>query len=378
MSPHRLPGRTGRPRPSPRPEGGPPVSSAGGFALIYALLALILLGGLAAAGLLVAATDYRLSRNHQASVSTFYTTDGARNDFLAVQGVPQPSATYVQGHDSVSVTSRALAHLPDGHSVYLVTADGLDRDPAEGGAARRTSGVAVFFPFPMTVPGAFTAVNGLVKEGASGIIDGNDEAPPGACPFGLGEGASSAVAGVAVPPGGYEQHGGKQPVPTGDPPIDDSRTTPDLLDYTGIDWEGLVTESKVVPDARVPGDAWPDFASLPADEWPVIHVTADAFDLTPTHSGRGALILDGDVELQGDFEWDGIILVGGRLTTNGFQEISGTVITGLNRIFPGKNPQASEIGNGTKAFRYNSCDVEAALRGMGWLTEKPATWREII
>lgn len=366
------------PPPSPKPTSGSRGGEAG-FALIFALLALILITALATAGFLLATTDYQATRNHRAAVMTFYSADAGQHDYLATQGVPEPTTTYSYGRDAVTVTSRRLLNLPGGESLYSVAADGLDGNPVDGGARRKTSSVAVFFPFPLTAPGAFTAVNGLVKNGSSGTIDGNDHSTPGPCPYGIGQGSQDAVAGVAVPPNGYTQNGGgKKVVPKGDPPVDDSKTAGELLDYMGIDWEGLVTEETVVPDARIPEDSWPDFSSLPDDEWPVIHVTADEFDLTPTLTGRGAIILDGDVELQGDFTWNGVILAGGRLTTNGFQEISGTVITGLNRIFPGKSPDVSEIGNGSKSFVYNSCDVEAALRAMGWLAEKPGTWRELI
>ena len=219
----RLHGRTARPRPSFRTATEP--SHETGFALIYALLALIILTGLATAGFVLATTDYRISSNHRASVITFYSADAGQQHFLATQGVPEPTMSYSYGDDAVTVTSQRLLNLPGGESLYFVRADGLDQKPYDGGARRKMSTVSVFFPFPMTAPGAFTAVNGLIKNGASGTIDGNDFSLPGQCPYGIGFGNGPAVAGVTVPPKGYVQMGGgPKVVPKGEPPVEDRKS----------------------------------------------------------------------------------------------------------------------------------------------------------
>ena len=78
-------------------------------------------------------------------------------------------------------------------------------------------------------------------------------------------------------------------------------------------------------------------------------------------SGRGLLIVRNDMTISGALQWDGIILVGGTLTSNGNNSVNGAVVTGLN-VLIGENPGVSDVGNGTKTYRYDSCNVAEAGR----------------
>lgn len=343
----------------------------GGFALLAAVLALVAVTGLAAAGFLLANTEYRINQNHRSSVYAFYAADEGMSDVMGEQGVPRSTSTFTYGGGrAATVTSELLLELDSGIRLYEIASNGRHQTPLTG-SMRDLGSVALFTPFPLNVPGAFTAPNGLLKNGSDGTVTGYDVSPFGSCP-----GTGKAVAGVAVPPSGYVQNG-KPEVPQGDPPIDDSQPASQIVKSTGIDWNGLVSEDKVTPDYVVPGDAWPDFSTLPADEWPVIHVTSSDIELHPTHSGRGVIIFDGDVNLNGGFQWDGILLIGGQLTSDGEQTVDGAVFTGLNRAF-GVNVPASDLGNGAKHVRFHHCNVEAAKRAMGWLAPNPGTWFEKI
>ena len=65
--------------------------------------------------------------------------------------------------------------------------------------------------------------------------------------------------------------------------------------------------------------------------------------------------------ISGALQWDGIILVGGTLTSNGSNSVNGAVVAGLN-VLIGENPGVSDVGNGTKTYRYDSCNVAEAGR----------------
>ena len=378
MSEHRTKNRTDRRRaPSPGNDG----LGEEGFALVLSILTLLALTVLAAGGFLLVGTEGDIAHNHLTSLGAFYAADAGHSHFMAENGVPQPTQTFVYGQDTSTVASRLLVHLETGMSVYGVESRGLRPEP-KGGFGRRTVGAtAVYTPFPMNVIGAFVAANGLRKNGVSGSIDGNDQAPPGRCPYGVLNGNQPPTAGATVPTGGYVQSGGGggQLVPDGDPPVDETNPNPSAVGQaTGIDWAALVNETKVTPHVRHPADPWPDFSSLPASEWPVIHVTSPHMDIGPAHSGRGVIILDGDLSFHGNFRWDGIILAGGRLVSDGNQTIKGTIMTGLNTLLGQNVGQASAVGNGQKSFLYHSCNVEAAARSMGWLAEVPGTWYETL
>lgn len=360
--------------------GGTGSREQGGFALLVALLALVALTALSTAGFVLAETDLDVSENHRSSLTTFYTADAGQSQYMAENGVPRPSDVYTYGGGTATVATRRLINMPTGMSVYHVSTRALRTDPG-GGISRRAIGTAaVFTPFPMTVLGAFVAANGLKKNGVSGTIDGNDYAPPTACPYGILDGGQPPVAGVTVPAGGYTQEGGGgQEVPEGDPPVADTLATDyDVAEATGIDWAALVNETKVTPHYRYPEQPWPDFDVLPESEWPVIHVTSQHLDLGPAFSGRGTIILDGNVSFNGNFQWDGIILAGGRIVSDGNQTISGTIMTGLNVALGQNVPESSAVGNGQKSFLYHSCNVEAAARAMGWLAQVPGTWYETL
>lgn len=357
----------------PRRDGfGPHSLEEDGFALLVAILALVGITGLAAAGFLLAGTDYRITQNHRSSVYAFYAADEGMADVMGGQGVPRPVSTYTYaGGREATVTSNAVLKLASGITLYEIAANGRHEAPMAG-SARNLGSVALFTPFPLNVPGALTSPNGLLKQGADGVITGYDQSSPGSCP-----GTGEDVAGVVVPPNGYQQNG-KPDVPTGDPEgIDESQPAPKIIEATEIDWGGLVSEDKVTPDYVVPGDAWPDFSALSGDEWPVIHVKGASQEVQPIHSGRGVIIFDGDAVLKGEFKWDGILLIGGQLISSGNQTVDGAVFTGLNLAF-GINVPESDLGSGEKIFRFHHCNVEAAKRAMGWLAPKPGTWFETM
>jgi hypothetical protein len=80
--------------------------------------------------------------------------------------------------------------------------------------------------------------------------------------------------------------------------------------------------------------------------------------------------------MNGDFSWNGLVLVGGYLTSNGFQTVEGATITGLNELL-GESTPSSDLGNGNKAFRYQSCYLTMASRAaFGGLSEVPGSWFE--
>ena len=66
--------------------------------------------------------------------------------------------------------------------------------------------------------------------------------------------------------------------------------------------------------------------------------------------------------LDGNFNWDGLVLVGGYLTSNGYQTVEGATITGLNELL-GETTPASDLGNGNKEFFYDSFRPAAVVRG---------------
>jgi hypothetical protein len=197
----------------------------------------------------------------------------------------------------------------------------------------------------MPAVAAWTSLSGLLKSGGSGYIGGADNC-----------GGSTPVAGVAVPNApGYTQNGGSS-VPTGSPPILNMGTQSQANGMVGIDWATILGGMALSADLVIPGNGWPSFTN--ANYWPVIYVDQAAAFALPG-SGRGMLIVRNNMTIGGSLQWDGIILVGGTLTSNGNNTISGSLVTGLN-VLLGQAVGASDIGSGTKTIRFDSCNVANA------------------
>ena len=152
----------------------------------------------------------------------------------------------------------------------------------------------------------------------------------------------------------------------GNPPIKSLGTQDQTNAAVKINWDGIKNGSAITADYV---DAWPAASKWnDPNFWPIIHWTGDrVISLPKLHdSQRGMLIIDGDLALSGAVTWDGIILVGGNITSNGNNTVYGAIVTGLDEKI-GEDVISNEIGNGTKIYQYDSCNVEKATASMGSL-----------
>ena len=362
--------------------GGSPHGDAG-FALAGVVLALIALSGLAAAGFLRANTDYRVSASHQAATRAFNLADAARSSFLGRGRLRSDTVTYASPDGRAHAWLEPLLAVDDSSSLYRLTTRGQHQSAEGLQAFRRVSSIVLHKVAGFSVNAAFTAPNGLLKNGTSGDVDGHDFAAPGACSVA----GTEDVAGLAVPPGGFAQSGGNgngngggggTPAGfAGNPAIDDTKSALQLLTETGINWQGLLDGSYAQADYIVSSDGYPDFGTLPSNEWPVILADASNYSVGHNSSGRGTLVVQGDLTIGGNFSWDGLLLVGGKIISNGIERVDGAAFTGLN-MFLGQNVGVTDLGNGNWNYHYDSCNVLNALRALGWPVEEPGTWIEVF
>lgn len=354
-----------------------PNRAQGGFALGMVLLALLGLTALATAGYLLSNTDYRITQNHRASVKAFYVSDAARSDYMGRGKLRGDTVTYTYADGSADLWTTQLINVDDSTTLYQLVSLGQHRSPEGGVANRVTSSVVAHKAVGIAVNAAFTAPAGLVKNGVAGTVNGTDAAQASDCPVG----GTEDVAGLQVPPGGFTDNGaGKKGKGgfEGNPGIDSTSTTSDILDDLGVDWQGMLDGSFVQPDYVVSADGYPSFASdVAADEWPLIIVDSNSYSFDNSYSGRGTLVIEGNAKFNGDFAWEGLILIGGQLVSDGNQTIEGAIVAGLN-LKGGGTPNPTDLGNGTWSIAYHSCNILSALKGFGWPVEEPGTWHEIF
>jgi hypothetical protein len=215
----------------------------------------------------------------------------------------------------------------------------------------------------MSTRAGWMSLTGLQKNGTSGSISGVDQC-----------GMQPNIAGVSVPnPPGFSDSGNFNP--TGTPPLETFPSVQSAINSLGIDWQGIRNMTSITPDIVIPGGSWPSFSN--PNYWPVIHVTGN-YNLPGT--GRGILIVTGNLSISGNKTWDGIILVGTHLTSNGNNKVYGATISGLDAILQ-PDPQAwataqgqNAVGNGNRTYHYNSCYVASALSSFGGLSPITNAW----
>jgi hypothetical protein len=249
-------------------------------------------------------------------------------------------------------------------AVYVITAKGTNTgtkryDSRTPPAERTVATYALWTPAPFDLDGAYTSLSGIDKTGTSGSLSGVDHCP--------GTGAA-AIPGVAVPNGGYN---GPQNAIDGNPPDDPRYIGSGGLggqarDSIGIDWAGIVAGTYLPPNFTAP--IWPTPAQFL--NWPVLRANGD---YTLAGSGKGILIVTGNLTMSGSDQWDGLVLVGGTVTSNGNNSVYGAMISGLNMKL-GINVPQSSIANGNKTFQYDSCNLMRALGQQGSLERVRNGW----
>lgn len=361
-----------------------------GFALPMVILVMFILVGALASGFTMlsserSADDASLQQQMAAALAETGLQQGLRNrPGLGLPAVPPAGTestrvTLSNGYADI-ITTRLRA--PVGTTIpalYLVRARGVRTWAGvanAGNAVSMSTAFATFQQMTMDVKSAMTGINGIEKTGVAGAISGVDQ-----CPVAAG-GTGETLAAVAVPDDpGYD--GSLTPL-TGDPKVMSLGATPaDASTTVPFDWADIVSGSAITPDFLsdrfgngFPSTAW--FAANPT-RYPTIIVNNGPdpnyeFDLTTF--GRGLLIVYGDLRLNGNTAgWDGIVITGGRIRSNGTNQVSGATITGLN-VKLGYSVDDNDVNdlNGTKAYLYNSCNVNSALSALGALRVYQNTW----
>jgi type II secretory pathway pseudopilin PulG len=262
-------------------------------------------------------------------------------------------------------------------AVYAITSRGVNTAARRYGssapaAERSVATYALWTPAPFEMYGAMTSLSGIVKNGGSGSLSGYDRC-----------GVAPTIHGVAVPGGQYSGPVGPingdpedTPYDLGTPGI--GGTAKDSID---IDWAGIVAwpNTTMWPDFKSP--AWPNAGAGEFLDWPIVRVDNAAgpdFELPAAcvpGACKGILIVTGNLTLSGGVGWEGLILAGGKLVSNGNNQVYGATVSGLN-IKLGIDPGPSDIANGTKTFQYDSCALKRALGQYGSIQRVRNGWTD--
>jgi hypothetical protein len=330
-----------------------PSQDRGGFVLALVVMMLFAISVAAATGYLVVNTEFAMAKNSGQGAEALSVARGALNRFVAEQlGVVGDSVSYAIGGGVAMVTTRKVAEEDSVTDVYYIRSEGTVSDYfTPGTPARRVVGAyAVHHRRPLKHYAAMiVAADGGWSENTGAVVDGNDHSTAGDC----AGGGASPIAGIIARTSTGALTGG---VVNGSPA---GRTWPGgyaaMYDSVGLRWD-------VLSDPAFPVDfdgSPPNFGSLPSDSFPVVRVHG-YFNPGSSWSGRGLLIVDGELDAAPDFYWDGIVLAG---SVDDIHEghIRGMLVGGLD------GPNAYTQVHWRGSIEYYSCYVYGANESLSYL-----------
>lgn len=362
-----------------------------GVALVIVILGLLVVGAIISGVFVAAVLEHRTGQNARPMEQAFAAAEhgltetmanwnvGAWNLLAAEESLPVSGASPA-GTGTYAGSVRRLSN-----ELFLVDLTGVS---ARGGARQRLAEFVKLRTPTMDIQAVLTT-RGPSRIGGNAAIDGTDRQPAGwgACPP-----VDPPTAGIRIPNAGDLTFlGGCAGASciTGNPKVDADPTISDatFFTYGDADWAALTTlASKQLPGGnyqqiwpRLKADGTCDTAhprnwgdpltpSACGNYFPIIHVNGDL--TVNTGIGQGLLLVDGDLEAQGGFEFYGIVIVRGRLRTAG----TGNKFTG--GLLAANVLLDNNSLTGNVELAYSSCavlraqqaaGVGAPLRSRGWM-----------
>lgn len=325
----------------------------GGFVLVVVVMMLFAISVAGAAGYLVVSTEATMSAQASQGAEAVTVARAALQRFAVEQlGVVGDSVSYAIGNGVAMVTTRRVVQVDSNTDLYHLRAEATITDPAAAATpARRVVGAYAYHQRrPLRDFGALVvAADGAYARGSGGVIDGDNHSSGSDCSVGNGPDIAGAIARVNT----GQQSGGDL---DGNP---DGRTWPGgyaaFYDSIGIRWDVISNPSFPVDFDGVK----PNYASIPSDSFPVVRVHG-YFNPGSSWSGRGLLIVNGELDASSSWTWDGIVLAGAMDDIHEGQ-IRGMLVAGLD----GANPYDNVYWDGT--IRYYSCLVYEANESLSYL-----------
>jgi hypothetical protein len=108
------------------------------------------------------------------------------------------------------------------------------------------------------------------------------------------------------------------------------------------------------------------------DYYPIVHGTGAGLYFAAGTRGQGILLVDGDLELVGGFEWTGLVIVRGKMKITGTgNKITGAILTeGVNL------DEAGTIG-GNAEIKFSKCAIENAMNGAAQPAPVSRGWTQV-
>jgi hypothetical protein len=373
-----------------------------GFALAVAIFAIVVIGTLIAGIFFASMQQGRMARNQQLQSSAMAAAEYGMNRTFAtdwrsaswntmpVGRVDSTSNTYTShgATSRVRVTRIGNLNVP----LFLVASEGSAGTLLGAQARRRTSNIVSLTPFDINVRGALTT-RGATKIGGSSYIDGNDTPYAGwGCPAaGPGKPGIAIADSTQITTSGCSNYS----CVAGSPKIANDSAAGDTSTYlnfgNGVTWNTLAAMAKQVSGTWNAGSIapvvlggvcnksslgnWGDpWRATPAgaceDYFPILYAPGD-LQITGGR-GQGILLVEGNLQVAGGFEFYGPVIVKGDLDTQGTGgHFNGGVMAANVNL-----AQNTVLGNAV--ITYSSCILNKVLQSSATpmlMTDRP--WAEL-
>jgi Tfp pilus assembly protein PilX len=367
---------------TPAPDGD---NQRKGIALITALFGVVVLGVLMSGMYFTSNQEYKGTRNALVEQRGFAIAEYGLNSEISNwdRARNKPSVFPIGKIDSTKVYPAAgdtawvkVTRLTD--NTFWVVSEGQANIGVAQLEARRLTGAFVRIAYPTINPkGAITAAGNVNLQG-SATVDGDDQHPAGWTNCGA---LSPTVPAVTVPPGATVNstpaNFASTPAIGYDSAAADSNT---YVRYGSESWNTLTANADITLPGGVYGaNIFPVGTATTCDKsvkfnwgepyrpgtvagcynyFPIIY-TQGSVHLDGDGYGQGILLVNGDLEINGMFEFYGIIIVRDDvLKGNGTAKIHGAVFAGNLTL---SDPLSWMTGNND--IFYSRCAVENALSG---------------
>lgn len=363
-----------------------------GMALAVAIFALVVVGALVAGAFFAGTQEQRVGENQRRVMTSFGIAEaGAQERMLLwdpttqnrIKQYPESSVTIATTVAPGGTGSYNGTWYRMGPNIFLIDVTGQDASTlsganAPGGGARQRVGmIARIAPIEFGIKASLTTQGG-VSVGGNAEIDGADQIPTG---WASCDPPGPAQAGVRKNSGTVDTTGagtvyGNPPV-VNDPSINSSTFTT----FGGSTYAQLAARANIVmgggninTNPSFVGTAcnrndpynWGDPhnpSSACGNYFPIIHVTGSM--MINNTQGQGILLVDGDLTVNGSWDFYGIVIIQGDLKTAG----GGTADAHFWGGVMARNADLSTQNlNGHATLNFSSCSILAALQAQSMIS----------
>lgn len=360
-----------------------PRSRRNGFALPAAVFALVVVGVLVTGGFYIARQESRISIATEHAARAFYLAEYGVSDVVAeadlslLNSITLGEDTTVAGQRDDGIWEVAITRVTP-RTYFLDGTGTVTRGGAMlGGASRRVGLIAKVFTAVIDPPAALATQGNLWVGGSSEVV-GLDSIPDGWAGL-CDPDALTDKSGILIDETDNITYSGNKYEVDGDPPLSEDPTLTidklltfgdltfdDLVRFASIEFNYNETITNTEPDSTFADGEWVcrpgrynwgdplDPGAVCGNRFPIIYAHQD-LNINSSSAGQGILLIEGDLKLQGGYQFYGPVIVKGTLSTAGTGgHVNGGVIAANVNL-----DTSTVLGNAL--VQFSSCSVTRAL-----------------